>query len=42
MSYLDVPRIHFAGDFAADPSTVDNTLSNYTSVTAPEVVRKSV
>lgn len=25
MSYLDVPRIHFSGDFQADPSTVNNT-----------------
>lgn len=24
MSYLDVPRIHFSGDFLADPSTLNN------------------
>jgi hypothetical protein len=36
MSYLDIPRIHFAGTFVTDPSTVDNTPSNYSSVTTPE------
>jgi hypothetical protein len=29
MSYLDVPRIHFAGKFFSNPSTVDNTPTNY-------------
>ncbi|HEX8652641.1 MAG TPA: hypothetical protein VF708_17625 [Pyrinomonadaceae bacterium] len=29
MSYLDVPRLHFAGTFRADPSTVNNVPSNY-------------
>ena len=29
MSHLDVPRLHFAGRFRADPSTVDNSLSRY-------------
>jgi len=29
MSYLDVPRIHFAGKFYTDPSTVDNTPANF-------------
>lgn len=29
MSYLDVPRIHFAGKFRATPSTVNNDESNY-------------
>jgi len=29
MSYLDLPRIHFAGAFQADPSTVNNNLENY-------------
>jgi hypothetical protein len=29
MSYLDVPRIHFAGKFFANPSTVDNIATNY-------------
>jgi hypothetical protein len=29
MSYLDAPRIHFFGKFFADPSTINNTLSNY-------------
>jgi hypothetical protein len=29
MSYLDVPRIHVAGRFFADPSTVNNNPANY-------------
>ncbi len=29
MSYLNVPRFHFAGRFQADPSTVNNNDSNY-------------
>src|SRR4051812_12330203 len=29
MSYLDPPRINFAGKFAADPSTVDNNRNNF-------------
>jgi len=29
MSYLDVPRLHFAGTFIAKPSTVNNTGSNF-------------
>ena len=29
MSYLDVPRLHFAGNFIAKPSTVNNTPSNF-------------
>jgi hypothetical protein len=29
MSYLDSPRIHFSGQFQADPSTVNNTPSNF-------------
>jgi hypothetical protein len=29
MSYLDVPRLHFAGGFTADPSTINNTIANY-------------
>ncbi len=29
MSYLDVPRLHFAGGFRADPSTVNNEPDNY-------------
>jgi hypothetical protein len=29
MSYLDTPRLHFAGGFAADPSTVNNLRSNH-------------
>jgi hypothetical protein len=29
MSYLDVPRLHFAGRFKADPSTIDNVLDNF-------------
>jgi len=29
MSYLDVPRIHFAGQFFTDPSTVNNDPTHY-------------
>lgn len=29
MSYLDVPRLHFAGSFTANPSTLNNTSTNY-------------
>ena len=29
MAYLDVPRLHFAGRFYADPSTIDNTDANF-------------
>jgi hypothetical protein len=29
MSYLDAPRIHFLGQYFANPSTINNTLSNY-------------
>lgn len=29
MSYLNIPRFHFAGRFQADPSTVNNNDSNY-------------
>jgi hypothetical protein len=29
MSYLDAPRIHFFGKYFANPSTINNTLSNY-------------
>ncbi len=29
MSYLDVPRFHFAGTFTANPSTLNNTPTNY-------------
>jgi hypothetical protein len=29
MSYLDVPRLHFAGYFIANPSTINNTPSNF-------------
>ena len=36
MSYLDVPRLHFAGTFIAKPSTVNNTASNFEpAVTEP-------
>lgn len=36
MSYLDIPRIHFAGRFFTDPSTVNNDPTHYeTSVTEP-------
>lgn len=29
MSYLDLPRLHFAGSFLAAPSTINNTPNNY-------------
>lgn len=29
MSYLDVPRLHFFGQFTANPSTINNTVTNY-------------
>jgi hypothetical protein len=29
MSYLDMPRLHFAGNFKAAPSTVNNRPNNY-------------
>lgn len=29
MSYLDIPRIHFFGQFLANPGTVNNILSNF-------------
>ncbi len=29
MSYLDVPRLHFFGSFTANPSTINNTPTNY-------------
>ena len=29
MSYLDLPRLSFSGQFFADPSTVNNTPNNY-------------
>lgn len=36
MSYLDVPRFHFAGKFIAKPSTLNNTPQNFDpSVTNP-------
>jgi hypothetical protein len=28
VSYLDVPRIHFAGEFQSDPSTIDNKIGS--------------
>ena len=34
MSYLDVPRLHFAGTFRADPSTVNNTPQNFDPATS--------
>jgi hypothetical protein len=33
MSYLDVPRLHFAGTFKADPSTLNNTPQNFDPAT---------
>ena len=41
MSYLDVPRLHFAGTFIAKPSTVNNTATNFdpaTPTTPPGLV----
>jgi hypothetical protein len=29
MSYLDSPRIHFFSGYFADPSTINNNLTNY-------------
>ena len=29
MSYLDIPKLHFAGTFRAAPSTVNNSPNNY-------------
>lgn len=29
MSYLDTPRLHFSGNFLADPSTLNNTPNNF-------------
>src|SRR5262245_12400113 len=29
MSYLDAPRIHFFGGYFANPSTINNNLTNY-------------
>jgi hypothetical protein len=41
MSYLDTPRIHFSGGFSADPSTVNNTTSNFNPATpAAALVRE--
>jgi hypothetical protein len=36
MSYLDYPRIHFSGQFQADPSTINNTPNNYNPAVYPE------
>ena len=39
MSYLDTPRLHFAGGFAADPSTVNNQREHHDpqfTITNPE------
>jgi hypothetical protein len=33
MSYLDTPRIHFAGEFQADVSTINNEVTLYDSAT---------
>lgn len=32
MSYLDTPRLTFAGQFTANPSTINNTSTNYNAV----------
>ena len=40
MSYLDVPRLHFAGTFTADPPTINNIAQNYhaTGAVAPSAL----
>jgi hypothetical protein len=35
MSYLDVPRIHFSGDFQADPSTLNNSCGSCCTAGSP-------
>ncbi len=35
MSYLGVPRLHFAGTFLARPSTVNNDITNYDPAQSP-------
>ncbi|WP_148597978.1 DUF4198 domain-containing protein [Aquisphaera giovannonii] len=35
MSYLGVPRLHFAGTFLARPSTINNDIANYDPTTSP-------
>src|SRR5687768_2647535 len=35
MSYLDIPRIHFAGRFFTDPSTINNDGNNYNPARSP-------
>jgi hypothetical protein len=37
MSYLDVPRLHFAGKFIAKPSTVNNEPKNFSPKVKPPV-----
>src|SRR5437868_3719910 len=37
MSYLDVPRLHFAGSFIAKPSTVNNDPKNFSPQVQPPV-----
>jgi len=41
MSYLDPVRLHFAGQFQADPSTVNNTTSYYNNRTFAEQYKKN-
>jgi hypothetical protein len=41
MSYLDPVRLHFAGQFQADPSTVNNTTSYYNNKTFEEQYKKN-
>jgi hypothetical protein len=35
MSYLSFPRLHFAGTFTADPSTIKNALTNFDAGAKP-------
>ena len=38
MSYLDLPRVHFSGTFFTNPSTLDNTPSNYDPANANNLI----
>ena len=42
MSYLDVPRLHFAGRFFSDPSTVNNSTGGYQDASSvPTIMAKT-
>ena len=40
MSYLGVPRLHFAGRFRANPSTINNAPGNYDHTSNSSRVRE--